>query len=84
MPRQHMRIGGGGRKIATKVRARYHAAMKKSTLKLAIRRETLRALVQLDLLQVAAGSNPDAQRMDTGGANTGCPLVQAAAQPAKP
>jgi hypothetical protein len=58
--------------------------MKKSTLKLVIRRETLRALVQLDLLQVAAGANPDAQQAGTGGAETGCPFVQAAAQPAKP
>ena len=84
MPRQHMRIGGVGRKIATKVRAQYHAAMKKSTLKLVIRRETLRALDQLDLLQVAAGANPDAQRMDTANPETGCPFVQAAAEPAKP
>ena len=58
--------------------------MKKSPLKLVIRRETIRALSQLDLVRVAAGGNPDVQRMDTGGANTGCPLVQAAAQPAKP
>ena len=56
--------------------------MKKSTHKLAIRRETLRALAELDLVRVAGG-NPDAQQMDTGGANTSCPLVQAA-QPAKP
>jgi len=58
--------------------------MKKSTLKLVIRRETIRALAQLDLIWVAAGADPDAQLAGTGGANTGCPLVQAAAQPAKP
>jgi len=58
--------------------------MKKSTLKLVVRRETLRALVQLDLLQVVAGANPDAQQVDTGNAGTGCPFVQAAALPAKP
>lgn len=84
MPRQHMRIGGVGRKIAAQVRASYHAAMKKSTLKLVIRRETIRALSQLDLVRVAAGGNPDVQQVDTEGPNTGCPLVQAAAQPANP
>jgi hypothetical protein len=57
--------------------------MKKSTLKLVIRRETIRALSQLDLVRVAAGGNPDAQRMDTVNPETGCPFVQAA-QPAKP
>jgi hypothetical protein len=79
-----MRIGGVDRKIATEVSASYHAAMKKSTLKLVIRRETIRALSQLDLVRVAAGADPDAQQAGTGGAETGCPLVQAAAQPAKP
>ena len=53
--------------------------MRKSRLKLAIRRETLRALAQLDLVRVAGG-NPDAQQMDTGSPETGCPL-QAAAPP---
>jgi hypothetical protein len=84
MPRQRMRIGGVGRKIATEVRASYHAAMQKSTLKLVIRREAIRALSQLDLVRVAAGGNPDAQLAGTAGAETGCPLVQAAAQPTKP
>ena len=83
MPRQHMRIGGVGRKIATKVRARYHAAMKKSTLKLAIRRETLRVLAELDLVRVGGG-NADAQLLGTEGPATGCQIVQLAAQPAKP
>ena len=58
--------------------------MKKSTRKLVVRRETLRALVQMDLLQVAAGANPDVQRMDTEGPATGCQFVQAATLPAKP
>jgi len=58
--------------------------MKKSTLKLVIRRETIRALAQLDLVRGAVGANPDARLMDTGGAETGCPLTQAAALPAKP
>jgi len=58
--------------------------MKKLTLKLAIRRETIRALAQLDLVRVVAGANPDAQLMDTGSPITGCPLTQAAALPAKP
>ena len=56
--------------------------MKKSTLKLVVRRETLRVLAEMHLVGVAGG-NPDAPLMDTGGANTSCPLVQAA-QPAKP
>jgi hypothetical protein len=48
--------------------------MKKSTLKLAIRRETLRALAQLDLARVAGGK-PDALQLDTeGGPATSCPL----------
>jgi hypothetical protein len=51
--------------------------MKKSALKLAIRRETLRALAQLELLHVVGG-NPDALQQDTGNAGTGCPFVQAA------
>ena len=57
--------------------------MKKSTLKLVIRRETIRALAQLDLVRVAAGGNPDAQLAGTVNPETGCPFVQAA-QPAKP
>jgi hypothetical protein len=55
--------------------------MKKSTLKLAIRRETLRALAQLDLVRVVGG-NPDALQ-DTGNAGTGCPFVQAVLLPPK-
>jgi hypothetical protein len=77
-----MRIGGDGGEIAIQVRARYHATMKKSTLKLVIRRETLRVLAELELVRVAGG-NQDAQQFDTGNAGTGCPLVQAAL-PAKP
>lgn len=56
--------------------------MKKSTLKLAVRRETLRALAHLDLVRVVGG-NPDAQQLDTVNPETGCPFVQLA-QPAKP
>jgi hypothetical protein len=76
MPRQRMRIGGLGRKIAIEVSARYHAAMKKSTLKLVIRRETLRVLAGLDLVRVAGGGNADAQLLDTGNAGTGCVNAQ--------
>ena len=50
--------------------------MKKSTRELVIRRDTLRALAQLDLVRVAGG-NPDAQRMDTDNPETGCPLPAA-------
>ncbi len=57
--------------------------MKKSTFKLVIRREVLRVLAEMDLVRVAGG-NPGAQQVGTGGAETGCPLVQAAAVPAKP
>ena len=38
--------------------------MKKATLKLGIRRETLRVLAELDLVRVAAGG-PGARLMDT-------------------
>jgi hypothetical protein len=53
--------------------------MKKSTLRLSIRHETLRVLARLDLIRVAGGS-PEAQLMDTGGspANT---CVQAVVPP---
>jgi len=54
--------------------------MKKSTLKLTMRRETLRALAQLDLARVAGG-DPDAQQAGTGGAATGCPYGQAVLPP---
>jgi hypothetical protein len=57
--------------------------MKKSTLKLSIRRETLQVLAEMDLVRVAGG-NPNAQQLDTEGPNTGCQIVQPAAQPAKP
>jgi hypothetical protein len=45
--------------------------MKKATLKLGIRRETLRVLGALDLVQAAAGG-PDARVMDTGADNRTC------------
>jgi len=76
-----MCIDSNRRKIALQVVTRYHTRMKKSTLKLVVRRETLRVLDEMDLVQIVGG-NPDA-RLDTGGPNTSCPLVQAA-QPAKP
>jgi hypothetical protein len=84
MPRQHMRNSCVARTIATKVRGRHHDAMKKSTLKLVIRRETIRTLSQLDLVLVATGANPDAQQAGSGGPETGCPFVQPAALPAEP
>lgn len=56
--------------------------MKKSTLKLAIRRETLLVLAEMDLVRVAGG-NPDARLLDTEGPATGCQIIQPA-QPAKP
>jgi hypothetical protein len=56
--------------------------VKKSTLKLAIRRETLRTLAQLDLARVAGGE-PDVPQLDTVNPETGCPY-QAAALSAKP
>jgi len=47
--------------------------MKKSTLKLVIRRETLRVLAGTELVRVAGGGNADAQQFDThGGPATGC------------
>jgi hypothetical protein len=49
--------------------------MKKSTVKLVLRRETLRALAQIELSRVAGG---DAALVGTGGPETGCPFVQAA------
>jgi hypothetical protein len=52
--------------------------MKKSTLKLVIRRETLRVLGELELVRVAGG-DPNAVAVDTGNAGTGCPNVQAVA-----
>jgi hypothetical protein len=49
--------------------------MKKSTVKLAIRGETLRVLAELDLVRVAGGGNADVQLVGTEGPNTSCPLV---------
>ena len=49
--------------------------MKKATLKLRTRRETIRVLAELDLVRVAAGG-PDAQLMDTHGDARTC-VVQA-------
>jgi hypothetical protein len=54
--------------------------MRKSTLKLAIRSETLRALAHLDLVRVVGG-NPDAQQAGTGSPETGCPYAQAVLPP---
>jgi hypothetical protein len=80
VPRQHVRIAGFAKKIAGAARrARYHATMKRSTRKLVIRRETIRALTQLDLV-LAAGGGQNAQLADTAGAETGCPFGQRAAQ----
>ncbi len=45
--------------------------MKKATLKLGIRRETLRVLAALDLTRAAAGG-ANAQLMDTGDDNRTC------------
>lgn len=56
--------------------------MKKSTVKLAIRGETLRVLAELDLARVAGGK-PDGQQLDTENPQTGCPLAHPAG-PAKP
>lgn len=65
----------GHRKMVRRTRARYHTLMKKATIKLEIRRETLRVLAELDLVRAAAGS-PDVQLMDTGADNRTC-VVQA-------
>jgi hypothetical protein len=51
--------------------------MKKSTLKLALRRETLRVLAGRDLARVGGG-NEGARLKGTGGPETGCPLIQLA------
>jgi len=66
-----MRIGGISRKIATDFVAGYHTAMKRSTLKLAIRRETLRFLTEMEIFRVAGG-NPDVVVGSDGAAAT-CP-----------
>lgn len=47
--------------------------MKKSTLKLSIRHETLRVLARLDLVRVVGGS----QLMDTGGSPANTCVVRA-------
>jgi hypothetical protein len=54
---------------------------KKSTRKLAIRSETIRAIARMDLVLVAAGANT--QLADTEGANQGCQFQAAATEPAK-
>jgi hypothetical protein len=51
--------------------------MKRTPLKLVVRREMLRMLVELDLARVAGG-NPDVQKLDTASPETGCPLGQPA------
>jgi len=57
--------------------------MKRLTLKLTVRRETLRALSGIELVRVAGGGSPDAQLVDTGSPANGCPNI-GAALPAKP
>lgn len=57
--------------------------MKKSTLKLSIRHETLRVLARLDLVRVAGGS-PEAQLMDTGGSPANTCIQAAIVVPLKP
>jgi hypothetical protein len=49
--------------------------MKRSTVKLVIRRETLRLLTGMEL-RLAGGGNPDAQLLDTGCPATGCVNVK--------
>ena len=50
--------------------------MKKTTLKLVIRRETVRVLAGMELARVAGGGNADAQLLDTEGPATGCVNAQ--------
>lgn len=50
--------------------------MKKTKLKLMIRRETLRVVAGMELVRVAGGGNADAQLADTGNAGTGCVNAQ--------
>lgn len=52
--------------------------MKKATLKLGIRLETIRVLGSLDLVRAAAGG-PDLRVMDTGDINRTCVAAQALA-----
>lgn len=47
--------------------------MKKSKLKLVIRRETLRVLAGMEFALVAGGGNPDPRLFDTRNPATGCP-----------
>jgi hypothetical protein len=54
--------------------------MKKATIKLVIRSETLRVLSEMDLVRVAAG-DADARLMGTEGPNTGCQIAVAAPKP---
>jgi len=79
MPLQDMQSCGTGRKIATDLRAGYHTAMKRSTRKLAIRRETLRFLTEMEIFRVGGGNavlvggGDPCPEMDSGGLGTGCP-----------
>ncbi len=85
MPREDVRVTDGRREIALWGAARYHNIMKRSMLKLVIRRETVRVLAELDLGRVAGGA--DLALMDSaGGANNTCvqAAVVAQALPAKP
>jgi hypothetical protein len=66
---QCMYIADAGKEIATEAGAGYHTTMKRSTLKLVIRRETLRLLSGMELRLAGGG-------VDSGNAGTGCPLVQ--------
>jgi hypothetical protein len=65
------------------LRARYHAPMKRPTLKLVVRRETLRVLAGMELVRVAGGGGPDGQLIDTASPANGCPDI-GIALPAKP
>jgi hypothetical protein len=55
--------------------------MKKSRLKLTVRRDTIRALAGVELARVAGGI-PGAEQFDSAGPVSGCPNVPAL--PAKP
>lgn len=83
MPRQHMRAGDVGREIDPDERARYHTTMKRSTVKLVFRRETLRLLTGMEI-RLVEGANQSTGGAETGcvnalvdsaGGATGCPLV---------
>jgi hypothetical protein len=57
--------------------------MKRPTLKLVVRRETLRALAGMELVRVVGGGGPDGQLIDTASPVNGCPDI-GIALPAKP